>query len=190
MSDGTGGGRGSADGGRGGVLAVFDHLDATVDAVKELRDAGFEDTQTYAPYPDHHIEKALGYGPSPVRVYTLVGALTGTATGFAFTTWTSMDWPLVTGGKPIVSIPAYVVIAFELTILFGALATVIGLFIQAKLPSTRPMVIYDPNFSGGKYGIYVPATGEALGRARGILDRHGPAEVREADEGREVETRG
>ncbi|MFW6206798.1 MAG: DUF3341 domain-containing protein, partial [Gemmatimonadota bacterium] len=154
MSNGGGGRGASADGGWDGVLAVFDHLDATVDAVKELRDEGFRDVQTFAPYPDHHIEKALGYGPSPVRVYTLVGALTGTATGFAFTTWTSMDWPLVTGGKPIVSIPAYVVIAFELTILFGALAAVIGLFVQARLPSTRPMVIYDPNFSEGKYGVY------------------------------------
>jgi len=172
---------------RGGVLAVFEHLDSTVDAVKELRSGGFQDIRTYAPYPDHHIEKALGYGPSPVRVFTLVGALTGTATGFAFTTWSSMDWPLVTGGKPIVSIPAYVVIAFELTILFGALATVIGLFINAKLPSTRPMVIYDPEFSSGRYGVYVPAAGEDLGRARDILDGHGPAEIREADESSKVE---
>jgi len=190
MSDG-GGGRGSAAGpGQSGVLAVFEHLDATVEAVEELRESGFKDLQTYAPYPDHHIEEALGYGPSPVRVYTLVGALTGTATGFAFTTWTSMDWPLVTGGKPIVSIPAYVVIAFELTILFGALATVIGLFIHARLPSTRPMVIYDPEFSGGKYGIYVPAAADQLGRARGILDSHGPSEIREAAEGEEVKGRG
>ncbi|NIP15320.1 MAG: DUF3341 domain-containing protein, partial [Pseudomonadales bacterium] len=67
------------------------------------------------------LEHSLGYGQSPVRIFTLVGGLTGAATGFAFTTWTSVDWPLVTGGKPIVSIPAYVVIAFELTVLFGAL---------------------------------------------------------------------
>lgn len=170
----------------GGVLAVFEHLDSTVEAVEELRSEGFQDLRTYAPYPDHHIEKALGYGPSPVRVFTLVGALTGTATGFAFTTWSSMDWPLVTGGKPIVSIPAYVVIAFEMTILFGALAAVIGLFINARLPSTRPMVVYDPEFSSGRYGVYVPASGEALGRARDILHRHGPAEVREADEAKKA----
>ncbi len=185
----NGGGARSGEG-QGGVLAVFEHLDSTVDALKELRDAGFTDVQAYAPYPDHHIEKALGYGPSPVRVYTLVGALTGTATGFAFTVWTSMDWPLVTGGKPIVSIPAYVVIAFEMTILFGALATVIGLFIHARLPSTRPMVVYDPDFSGGKYGVYVPASGDRLGQARGVLDRHEPGEIREADEGREVKAHG
>jgi len=175
-----------SDESRGRVLAVFEHLDSTVDALEEHRSGGFEDIRTYAPYPDHHIEKALGYGPSPVRVFTLVGALTGTATGFAFTTWTSMDWPLITGGKPIVAIPAYVAIAFELTILFGALATVIGLFINARIPSTRPMVVYDPEFSSGRYGVYVPASGETLARARDVLKRHEPAEIREADQGNEV----
>ena len=166
-----------------GILASFVHLDSTVDAIEDLRGAGFEGVRVYTPYPDHHIEDALGYGQSPVRVYTLVGGLTGAATGFAFTTWTSMDWPLVTGGKPIVSIPAYVVIAFELTILFGALATVIGLFINARIPKTRPMVIYDPEFSAGRFGVYVRAGSERLDEARRILDRHEPVETREDPEG-------
>ena len=104
-----------------GVLASFDFLDSTIDAIHELRKAGFKQLRAYAPYPEHHIDDALEHGESPVRVWTLVGGLTGTATGFAFTTWTSMDWPLITGGKPIVSIPAYVVIAFEMTVLFAAL---------------------------------------------------------------------
>lgn len=166
-----------------GILAAFEYLDSTVEAVEDLRASGFEGVRTYAPYPDHHIEEALGYGASPVRVFTLVGGLTGAATGFAFTTFTSMDWPLVTGGKPIVSIPAYVVIAFELTILFGALATVIGLFINARIPKTRPMVIYDPEFSAGRYGVYVKASSDRLDRAREILRDHEPVELREDPEG-------
>ena len=166
-----------------GILAAFEYLDSTVETVEELRSAGFDTIRTYAPYPDHHIEEALGYGPSPVRVFTLVGGLTGAATGFAFTSWTSMDWPLVTGGKPILSIPAYVVIAFELTILFGALATVIGLFINARIPKTSPMVIYDPEFSAGRYGVYVRAGAERLDEARRIMERYEPAELREDPEG-------
>ena len=85
---------------RGGLLASFEYLDSTVDAIRELRKAGFKDLRAYMPYPDHHVEEALGHGSSPVRVWTLVGGLTGAATGFAFTTWSAMDWPLVTGGKP------------------------------------------------------------------------------------------
>lgn len=165
-----------------GLLASFEYLDSAVDAIEGLRKAGFENLKTYSAYPEHHLEHAMGYGQSPVRVFTLVGGLTGTATGFAFTTWTSMDWPLVVGGKPIVSIPAYVVIAFEMTILFGALATVIGLFILSRLPDLKPAVVYDPDFSAGRYGVYVEAPADRLEEARRILAAQEPNELREGSE--------
>ena len=165
-----------------GLLASYEHVDSIVDAIRELREAGFKGLTAYVPFPEHHIEEALGYDQSPVRIWTLVGGLTGAATGFAFTTWTSMDWPLVTGGKPIVSIPAYVVIAFELTILFGALSTVVGLFWNARLPNPKPMVIYDPEFSAGRFGLHVPAAGGHLDEAREILQAHEPVELREDTE--------
>ncbi|MDE2773567.1 MAG: DUF3341 domain-containing protein [Gemmatimonadota bacterium] len=168
---------------RGGLLASFEYLDSTVDAIRELRKAGFKDLRAYMPYPDHHVEEALGHGSSPVRVWTLVGGLTGAATGFAFTTWSAMDWPLVTGGKPIVSIPTSVVIAFELAILFGALSTLIGLFILSRLPHVKPIIVYDPEFVSGRYGLYVPATGAKLTEVRRILERHQPAALTEDAEG-------
>jgi hypothetical protein len=165
----------------GGLLASYEYLDSTVDAIEQLKKAGFKGVKAYSPYPDHHIEHALGYDQSPVRVWTLVGGLTGTATGFAFTTWTSMDWPLVVGGKPIVSIPAYIIIAFELTILFGALSTLIGLFILSRLPDLRPAVVYDPEFTAGRYGVYVEAEGGRLDEARKILNGQEPIELREGE---------
>jgi hypothetical protein len=165
-----------------GLLASYEYLDSTVDAIEALRKAGFETLKAYAPYPEHHIEHALGYGQSPVRVFTLVGGLTGTATGFAFTIWTNMDWPLVVGGKPIVSIPAFVPIAFEMTVLFGALSTVIGLFILTKLPDPKPAVVYDPEFSSGRYGVYVEAPADRIEEARKILNDEEPAELREGTE--------
>lgn len=167
----------------GGVLASFEYLDSTVDAIHELRKAGFKELRAYMPYPEHHIEEALGYHESPVRVWTLVGGLTGAAAGFAFTTWTAMDWPLVTGGKPIVSIPTSVVIAFEMTILFGALSTLIGLFILSRLPHVKPMIVYDPEFMSGRFGVYVPAGGDKLEDVRRILQRHEPAQITEDREG-------
>ena len=165
-----------------GLLASFDYLDDAVDSIKELRKAGFSDDLTaYAAYPDHHIEHAMGYDQSPVRVFTLVGGLTGTATGFAFPSFASMDWPLITGGKPILSIPAYVIPAFELTILFGVLSTVIGLFVLSRLPNPAPSVIYDPEFSSGRYGLYVRA-GARAGEARTILEKYQPVELREGSD--------
>ncbi len=80
------------------------------------------------------------------------------------------------------SIPAYVIIAFELTVLFGALATVIGLFINSRLPNVKPSVIYDPEFSAGRYGVYVEAPHERADEARRILQAQEPAELREGTE--------
>lgn len=167
----------------GGLLASFDYLDDTIGAIRELTKAGFTNLRVYAPLPEHHIEAALGYRQGPVRVFTLVGALTGTAAALAFTTFTSMEWPLVVGGKPILSIPAYVIIMFEMTILFGALSTVIGLFINTRLPHTRPLVVYDPEFTAGRFGIYAPADSGQADGVRKIMESHHAVEVREDREG-------
>lgn len=168
-----------------GLLASFDYLDSAVEAIGALRKAGFKRKaiQAYAPVPEHDLEHVMGYQQSPVRVFALVGALTGTASGFALSIFTSMDWPLVVGGKPIVSIPAFIVIAFELTILFGALSTVIGLFVNARLPHLKPLVVYDPEFSAGRFGVYVSTSLDRVEEARKILADRGPSELREDPEG-------
>lgn len=171
-------------GGARGLLGSYDHLDSTLEAIEALRGEGFEEITAFAPFPEHHIEKALGYGASPVRLFTLIGGLTGAATGFAFTAFTSLDWPLVTGGKPLLSMPAYVVIAFEMTVLFGVLATVIGVFWNMRLPDLKGDVVYDPEFAGGRFGIYVTAPPDRLGRVREILEGHEPVRVDEDATGR------
>jgi hypothetical protein len=164
-----------------GILASYEYLDSTVDAIENLKRAGFKDVKAYAPYPDHHIEHALGYDQSPVRVWTLVGGLTGVAAGFGFTSWTSVDWPLAVGGKPMISIPAFIPIVFEMAVLFGALSTVIGLFILSRLPNTKPAVVYDPEFTAGRYGVYVEADGNRLEEARSIMNAEEPVEMREGE---------
>lgn len=166
-----------------GLLASFDYVDSVVNAIEGLRREDLKEITAYTPYPEHHIEEALGYDQSPVRVWALAGGLCGAAAGFAFPSFTSMDWPLVTGGKPILSIPAYVVIAFEMAVLFGALSTVIGLFINSRLPHIKPMVVYDPDFSAGKFGVFVTVPHDRLKRAREILRDQDPSNLREDPEG-------
>ncbi len=168
---------------RQGLLASFDYLESAVEAIRALRGGGFDEITAFAPFPEHDIERALGYGPSPVRLFTLIGGLTGAATGFAFTIFTSMDWPLVTGGKPILSIPAYVVIAFELTILFGVFATVIGVLWNMRIPDAKTHVVYDPEYSSGRFGVYVTAPEERLEEARAILQSSEPSLLQDDPEG-------
>ena len=107
-----------------GVLASFVHVDAAADAIRALRARGHRNLVVYSAAPNHEIEEALDQSVSPVRLFTLIGGLTGCAAGFGMTIWMSLDWPLLVGGKTIASIPPYVVIGFELTILLGALSTV------------------------------------------------------------------
>ena len=162
-----------------GVLGIFDGLDAAVSAIERLRSAGLKRMTVFTPVPSHEIEHALHTPQSPVRLFTLVGGLTGAATGFALPTWTSLDWPLVTGGKPIISLPAWVIIAFELTILFGALSTVLGLFISARLPNTAPFIVYDASFSADRYGVHVTPPAGRENEAREVLMDAGAVEIRE-----------
>ncbi|HEX7120253.1 MAG TPA: DUF3341 domain-containing protein [Longimicrobiales bacterium] len=162
-----------------GVLGIFAEVDATAAAIEELREKGVKDIVVFSPAPRHELEHALDTPESPVRMFTIVGALTGTATGFALPIWTSLDWPLITGGKPIISLPPFVIIAFELTILFGALATVLGLFINARLPHLRKRVIYDPTFSGGRFGIFASTAPAGMGAVRSIMEESGAVQIRE-----------
>jgi len=160
-----------------GLLASFIHIDAAVDAIRALRAKGFRKLVVYSPAPNHELEEALNHRVSPVRLFTLIGGLTGCAAGFGMTIWMSYDWPVVVGGKPIASIPPYVVIAFELTILLGALSTVAAVALFSVLMGKRG-VAYDPRFSDDQVGIFVPADAEQLGSVETLLRNAGAVEVR------------
>lgn len=92
------------------------------------------------PFYVHEVDEILPTTPAKVKNFALLGAASGTVAGFAFTILTSLSWPLIVGGKPIVSLPPFVIIAFALTILFGALSTFFGFLILARLPSVFGVV--------------------------------------------------
>ncbi len=159
-----------------GVLAQFDHIDAACDAIRELKTTGHRDLTVYSAAPNHELEAAIGDPVSPVRLWTLIGCLTGCAAGFGLTIWMSRDWPLITGGKPIAAIPAFVAIGFELTVLVGSLVTVAGIIILPMLKSTRGRP-YDPRFSDDRIGVFVPCGPDQAARIEQLFAQHGSVEV-------------
>jgi molybdopterin-containing oxidoreductase family membrane subunit len=163
-----------------GVVGVFAHVDATVRAIHALRARGLRDFSVFMPVPVEEIEEVLERERpvSPVRLFTLVGGLTGTLTGFALTIWSSLKWSLVVGGKPVVSIPPFVIIAFELTILLGGLSTLLGLLVLGRLPRLRRSPHYDPRFSVDQFGIAVSCPAQMAEAARECLREAGAQEVR------------
>jgi Protein of unknown function (DUF3341) len=162
------------------VLGVFAHVDTTLDAIRKLRAKGFSELTVYTPVPVEEIEEEIEkVRPlSNVRLFTLAGALTGTATGFFLTIWTSLKWELVTGGKAPVSFPPFIIIAFELTILFGGLATLVALLLLGKLPKTKPSATYDPRFTLDRFGVAVACPPETADQVRALLTGAGAEEVR------------
>ena len=162
------------------VVGVFAHVDTTVKALEDLRGKGYHDLEVYTPAPIHEIEDVMERGRpvSRVRLFTLIGGLTGTASGFLLTIWSAMQWGLVTGGKPIASIPPFVIIAFELTILFGGLSTVLGMVLLAGLPRFRPSPAYDPRFSNDRFGVAVRCPSGRGAAVGDILRSAGAEEVR------------
>ena len=161
-----------------GVLGVFGALDATTAAIRQLKTGGQHDITVYSPVPRHELEDALGQAVSPVRMFTLIGGIAGCAFGAWLTLYMSYDWPIVVGGKPVGSIPPYVVIMFEMTILFGALSTILGIVFNAVFAARRLGTIqWDPRFTNDKFGVFVPAGPGAAAAAETLLKGAGAEEV-------------
>jgi hypothetical protein len=165
------------------VLGVFAHVDTTVRALEELRAKGYHDLTVYTPVPVHEIEDVLERDRpvSRVRVFTLLGGLVGLISAWLLTQWTSMKWGLFVGGKPPIGFPVsppYVVIMFEMMVLFGGIATVIGMIVLGRLPKLRPSPVYDPRFTSDRFGVAVHCSAERSPSVREILRGSGAEEVR------------
>lgn len=118
---------------------LFDDREAFLAKLAELVREGVppEKIDLITPFPVPEADRILPPGRSRVRIFAFAGAASGTAAGFAFTILTTLSWPLIIGGKPMVSIPPFLIIAFALTILFGALSTFFGFLLLSRLPSIR-----------------------------------------------------
>jgi hypothetical protein len=115
---------------------VFNEKREFLAKLRQLLDAGVARNRitVLSPYPVHEVDDLLPSPVSSVRFFALLGAIIGLLGGFAFTVYTVEVWPLISGGKPNVSIPAFLIIAFELTILFGAILSFVGFLHFCRIP--------------------------------------------------------
>jgi hypothetical protein len=133
----------------------FDEKNEFLEKLEELIKEGIsaKNINVYTPYPVHEAEEILKVKTSALRFFTLIGALSGLLFGFLFTIWTSFDWPIIRGGKPIFSFPAFIIIAFEVTVLFGGVISFIGYLLLAKLPNVKK--IMSPEEYGNQFIIHI-----------------------------------
>ena len=134
---------------------TFDDKDEFVVKLRELLAAGVPvgRIETITPFPVHEALQLLKVPPSPLRYFTFTGALAGFGAGFGLTIFANLQWPIITGGKPIVALPPFMVIAFELTILLGAIASLLGFLHLTRLPA--PQHILEPVAGDGRFVIGV-----------------------------------
>lgn len=140
------------------VIGTFGKVEQAQKAVSLLKkDSKAKDVEYYAPFPDHGLEavKYENIKRSPVRRFTLLGGLTGCLGAFLFTSWMSLDYPIRVSAKPILSYPAFVVIAFECTILLGGIFTLLSMFHFSRIPSLVRPVSFRKEFTEDKFGVVV-----------------------------------
>lgn len=167
------------------VLGLFKDPDSAAEGVENLRRAGLAENEyevlTGTPYPEGT------FGEKPVKhhlyVFPFIGALSGLSVAILLTIGTQASTPLVTGGKPILSIPPMVIIAFEGTMLGAILFTVLGILFELRLPRAG-LGLYDRRITEGLIGVLATCEEAKLGVAEQALQQAGPVEVkRESLEG-------
>jgi hypothetical protein len=129
-----------------GYLCEVSNPKELVTLSKKIRDSGYVNFDTYSPFPIHGIDKAMGMSPSVLPWLSLIGCILGLSSALALQIWTNgIDYKIPISGKPFISLPAFVPVAFELTILFTAFFTVFGMFALNKLPQWYRPIFNNPS---------------------------------------------
>lgn len=160
-----------------GVLAEFGDEAGLLRAARESRAAGYVRLDAYTPYPVEGLAETLGFHTTRVPLLVLLGGLLGGAGGYALQVWLNVwDYPINVGGRPLNSVPSWIIVTFEMTILGGALFAVLGMLALNRLPMPYHPVFNVPAFalaSTSRYFLVVEAADPRFERAavRSLLER-------------------
>jgi len=163
-----------------GVWAIFEYLDETTEAIEQIRKKGVQPT-VITPCPKHEIDHALGEPTSLVPWIALAFGTLGCFIGYSFPAWTASDWVLPVSGKPIVAIPPFTIIGFELTILFTTISTLFGLILLGVIDSLRFPIPKGAKkyrrFQRDRFGVVVRCDEIQIEKFESIMKKNGAEEV-------------
>ncbi len=131
-----------------GMMAEFDSAAALLEATKRTNQAGYRKIDAYSPFPVEGLAEAVGFHHDEVPLVVLIGGIIGGLTGYLMQYWMmAVDYPLNIGGRPPHSWPAFIVITFEMTILFAGISAVFGMLALNGLPMPYHPVFNVPRFA-------------------------------------------
>jgi len=171
-----------------GIMAEFDTATQVVDAARRVREAGYVKTDAFSPFPIHEMDEALGIKRSILPYLIFAGGITGLLSGLALEYFVHVfDFPIIVGGRPHFSLPAFIPPMFELTILFAAFVAVFGMLFLNKLPSPYHPVFNVPRFalaSREKFFLLIESTDELYDyeKTREFMGTLGAQEVFDVEE--------
>ena len=131
-----------------GIMAEFDSAQHLVDAAHHTYEAGYVKIDAYSPFPIEGLAEAMGFHKNSVPLVVLIGGLLGGLSAYALQYWISaVSYPINVGGKPYHSWPAFIVVTFEMTILFAGISAVFGMLALNGLPMPYHPVFNVPRFA-------------------------------------------
>jgi len=164
------------------MMATYGYEEDFIAAARDLKSAGFDNITMMSPIPLHDAEAVLGLGKSPVRRFSLAGAITGAIGGFALATFAALSFIQPTGGRPLITIPPFLVITYEMTILLGVLATLLGFHFVSGLPAWKDAP-YSIASGEDRFTVVVEVgEGSDQTEAKRILENAGAESVRDLEE--------
>ena len=167
-----------------GVAGIWSDDHKILVAAAKMRDAGYKKFDAITPFPVHGMEEAVGIKRSIIPWVTFIAGVTGCFLGLYMQYWMSaVSWPLNVGGKPLFSLPAFIPVTFELTILLAALSSVGAMFFLNGLPKKNPPII-DPDLTSHKFALWVPEDeeGYSVEKVEAFLKELGADEVKRVAE--------
>ena len=171
-----------------GLLAEFDTPGDLVRAAQQAYKDGWRRLDCYTPYPVEEAAEAIGFHTNKVPLITLIGGLMGLSAMFSLETWIStLAYPLNIGGRPTYSWPAFIIPAYEWTILFAGLSACFGMLAMNGLPSLYHPLFNAPNFRNGatddKFFLCLESTDPKFEVAEAVayLESFAPASVVEVE---------
>jgi len=169
-----------------GVMAEFDSPSELVSAARAARAEGYRKLDAYSPFPIEELSEALHLHKNKLPLIVLAGGVVGGLTGFFLQYWIAVVYfPINIAGRPLNSWPSFVIITFELTILFASLSAVLGMMALCGLPMPYHPVFNVPRFSAAsrnRFFLCIEATDPlfdpaAASQFLGTLDPRGVSEV-------------
>ena len=147
-------------------------------AIEEANAQHLEIMDVYTPFPVHGLDKVMHLEESRLHIAGFVFGALGTMTAFGFMTWVfTRDWPIIFGGKPYWSVPVFIPITFELTVLFAAIGMVVSFYTVCGLGPGVSNPILDERITDDKFCIAFETDKADLDALKAFFSKTGAGEV-------------